>query len=670
MTAYTASEFSKSALDNYRRNASFEWEKLKNILYSTEEVYSQNQFYNEMRKHPTLSTTLSSPENENRISTKEVFDITDIRRNLSKKNITLPKDYLINSVNPSVSLKHGFNFNLFTQTVSKLGTERHQRYKEMNSSGKIVGTFALTEINHGSNTKHMETRAFYDKNTKEFILNTPNFLAGKCWVSNGKITTHIVLYAQLITTGNINHGLHAFVVEIRNPFTLLPYPGIIIADLGEKIGLESLDNGLIIFNNYRIPKDNLLNRLADVSDDGTYIPRVTDPTIRFGILLSSLSSGRVRILGFSTVFMRDAVAIAVRYAATTKNKVLNRGDELPILESPSHQIRLIPCIAITYIGHIMHSDMESIQNRLINSMDSQLGTEFHALTSAAKPAFTFLMRDGLRMCWEVCTGDGYLKVSGLEGIIKSSDPICTYEGENHVLIQQTTNWLMKLWPRMLEGKTINFPLESVNFVSWAGEILNHSFAGRCVADFIDLHNILKCYQWLTCYILKVTYEKQTSLQRGGTNTFSIRNNSQVYFSKSLATVYVLHFFIQRNYKIISDIPGGASKEVLFKLLSLFGVWNLQKYTQYFYQGNYTSGTEFVQFLEDSIVKLCKNLKNDAISLMDAIVPADFLIHSVLGRSDGNMYERLESVTTHTHGTFAKVAWRDEINEWRRYPSKL
>ncbi|KAK5645188.1 hypothetical protein RI129_006488 [Pyrocoelia pectoralis] len=669
MAACTVPEFSKSPLDNYRRNASFEWEKLKNILYSTEEVQFQNQFYDEIRKHPTLSTTLSLPENEKRISTKEVFDINDIRRNLS--NRTLPKISLINSVNPSVSIKHGLNFNLFTQTMSGLGTERHQRYKEMNSSAKIIGTFALTEIAHGSNTKRMETTAFYDKNAKEFILNTPNFFAAKCWISNGKVATHIVLYAQLITTDNINHGLHAFVVEIRNPLTLLPYPGIIITDLGEKNGLESLDNGLIMFNNYRIPKDNLLNRLADVSDDGTYIPHVTDPTIRLGILLSSISSGRVRMLGFATVFIRDAVAIAVRYAATTKNKVLNRGDELPSLESPSHQIRLIPCIAITYIGHIMHNDMQSIQNRLINSMDSQSGAEFHALTSAAKPAFTLLMRDGLRKCWEVCTGNGYLKVSGLEGIIRSSDPICTYEGDNHVLIQQTTNWLMKLWPRMLEGKTIiNFPLESVNFMSSAREILTQSFAGRCVADFIDPQNILKCYQWLTCYLLKVTYEKQTSLQRGGTNTFSTRNNSQVYFSKSLATVYILHFFIQRTYKIISDVPDGASKEALLKLLSLFGVWNLQKYTQYFYQGNYASGPEFVQFLEDAILKLCKNLKDDAISLMDAIVPADFLIHSVLGRSDGNVYERLESVTTHTHGTFAKVAWRDEINEWRRYPSKL
>lgn len=89
----------------------------------------------------------------------------------------------------------------------------------------------------------MRTSATYDKTKKVFVMNSRDFAAAKCWAGGlGQTATHGIVYAQLILDG-VNYGLHAFVVPLRNPKTMLPYPGLIMGDMGEKAGLNGVDNG-------------------------------------------------------------------------------------------------------------------------------------------------------------------------------------------------------------------------------------------------------------------------------------------------------------------------------------------------------------------------------------------------------------------------------------------
>jgi len=86
----------------------------------------------------------------------------------------------------------------------------------------------------------------------------------------------------LITPDGTKCGLHSFLVPIRDPETHLPFPGIIVGDMGEKMALNGLDNGFIIFDKYSVPRKSLLNRTADVTEDGTYVYTIKDKRKRFG----------------------------------------------------------------------------------------------------------------------------------------------------------------------------------------------------------------------------------------------------------------------------------------------------------------------------------------------------------------------------------------------------
>ena len=99
---------------------------------------------------------------------------------------------------------------------------------------------------------------------------------------SGKTATVAIVFAQLICLDR-NQGLHAFIVPVRDPKTYLPYPGVILGDLGEKNGLNGIDNGYLLFDNYRIPKENLLNRTGDVTSDGKYESSFSDPQKILGL---------------------------------------------------------------------------------------------------------------------------------------------------------------------------------------------------------------------------------------------------------------------------------------------------------------------------------------------------------------------------------------------------
>lgn len=74
------------------------------------------------------------------------------------------------------------------------------------------------------------------------------------------------------------------------------------------------------FNHVRIPRENLLNRTADVTPAGKYVTPYKDPNKRFGASLGALSGGRVGITSMSVVNLRSCIPIAIRYSNIYSNE--------------------------------------------------------------------------------------------------------------------------------------------------------------------------------------------------------------------------------------------------------------------------------------------------------------------------------------------------------------
>lgn len=662
----------KGPLDIYRKQARFDWKLLKLNLEGENGIQFQNKLWSLIANTPAFkkSNTTTTVDESRRICMAQMHAL--IENGIDPLSAGHWFNILF-QYNPSLPVKMGVSYGMVPNTIQVLGTEQHHDIINNLINVKYVGCFALTETSHGTNTVGMRTTATYNTNTKNFHLHTPDFEAAKCWVGAlGKTATHAVLFAQLITPDGTNHGLHPFIVPVRDPETFLPYPGVTVGDLGEKIGLNGVDNGFVMFDNYQIPRTYLLNRSANVTEEGQYVSPLKDKSKRLGATFGALSAGRVSITGICSNYLSLAISIAVRYCAVRKQFGPSESEEWPVIEYQVQQGRLFPHLASAYALKIFSTKLfETMQNFHINLISGQSrdklhleGTEIHALSSAVKPLCSWITRDAIQDCRESCGGHGYLKMSRLGDIRAEHDANCTYEGENNVLIQQTSNWLLNQWSNVMDGKDVKSPLDTINFLMDNERILQQKFNFTTIEELISPKNLLFLFQWLVCYYLKKTSARVQDLKQKGCTDFMVRNDSQLFFARTLSLVYGEHAILKTFIERINDpIWKTEEYEVLKNLCSLFGSALLEKRLADFYSGGYASNNSRMdEMLREGIIMLCKDLVKDSVSLVDVLAPPDHIMNSPLGMADGNVYQHIKDRIFENKENLERPTWWREITQ--------
>ncbi|CAI8050684.1 Peroxisomal acyl-coenzyme A oxidase 3 [Geodia barretti] len=440
--------------------------------------------------------------------------------------------------------------------------------------------------------------------------------------------------------------------------------------MGEKLGQNGLANGFMRFSHYAIPRESLLNKRADVTPGGEYVTPFKDPSKRFGASLGTLSSGRVGITELCVTNLRLAVCIAIRYSAVRRQFGPTPDEELPVLEYQTQQWRLLPYVAAVYvISHFSRRLHGEFVNFMIASMmgdksdrQAELGREIHAISSTSKPLSGFTARDGIQECREACGGHGYLAVNRLGVLRDDNDPNLTYEGDNHVLLQQTSNYLLSLLTDKMAGGVVSSPLGSVDILDSYQTVLRRRFSPPSTTSHLTHTDVLPVYEWLVCHLCVESHHRLEQELSRKKNGFIAREESQVFYSHTLSLVFLEYLVVRWFAEFVEGArqEGGGLYSVLCRLGNLYSVWCLHKHSAVLYEGGYFTSPGDAQLVKDSVLHFCRELKDEAVSLVDVIAPPDFILNSPIGHSSGQVYERLFQAMVTRPGSLERPSWWKEM----------
>ena len=388
----------------------------------------------------------------------------------------------------SLMVKAGVQWGLFGGAIENLGTERHhQAYVPRIISLDLLGCFAMTETGHGSDVQSLETTATYDASTQEFVIDSPTRTARKDYIGGAAETATVAaVFAQLITPDGQGHGVHCFVVPIRDDDGN-DLPGVTTSDCHYKGGLPGVDNGRIQFDHVRVPRENLLNKYADVAEDGTYSSPIENPNRRFFTMLGTLIRGRVTVGGSAGAAARVALDIATRYALQRRQfKAPDDDHEVLLMDYLVHQRRLFPLIARSYALQFAQNELVAKTHDLqtADDPDPEEQRELESRAAGLKAANTWHATRAIQEAREACGGAGYLAENRLIALKADTDVFTTFEGDNHVLTQLVAKELLTAYADDIKGMS---PVEWVRFAAnFAGErVMKRTAAETIIQTILD-----------------------------------------------------------------------------------------------------------------------------------------------------------------------------------------
>ena len=264
--------------------------------------------------------------------------------------------------------------------------EQKQKYLVPLAKGEKLGAFGLTEPNAGSDAGGTETTAVLEGDY--YILN-----GGKIFITNAdKAETYIVF---AVTTPDIGtRGISAFIVEKG-------WEGFTFGDHYDKMGIRSSSTAELIFNNVKVPKENLLGKEGE----------------GFKIAMSTLDGGRIGIASQALGIAQGAFENALAYAKEREQF----GKPIAFQQVISFKLADM-ATKLRAARFLVYSVAELKENHEDYAMESAMAKQY------ASDVCLEIVNEAL----QIFGGTGYLKGMEVERAYRDAK-ICTiYEGTNEI----------------------------------------------------------------------------------------------------------------------------------------------------------------------------------------------------------------------------------------------
>ncbi|XP_069668107.1 peroxisomal acyl-coenzyme A oxidase 2 isoform X2 [Haliaeetus albicilla] len=523
---------------------------------------------------------------------------------------------------------------IFIRSISMLGSDQQiAKWIPLATQHQLIGSYAQTELGHGTYLQGLETTAVFDITTQEFVLNTPNISAMKWWPGDmGRSATHTVVFAQLYVNGKC-YGLHPFIVQIRSLQDHSLCPGITAGDIGPKMNFEHIDNGYLMLQNVRVPRENMLSKFCEVQPDGTYVRRgsqkinyFTMTTVRISLILDEV-----------VIPLMKACTIAIRYSVVRRQSKLKPGEqEAKILDYQTQQEKLLPQLAAAYAFYFISDYLQELFNRgytEIQRKNFDMLPELHAFSSGFKAMVTQYSTSAVEICLRACGGHGYSLLSGLPSLYTKIVASCIYEGENTILFLQTARFLIKCFMAASTGQPVP------PSVTYLAAVTPEKCPAENKLDFLSPDIYTEAYQHMAARLINSTAAKLQDLIQSGVKKHDAWNQCTVQLAQ--AAKAHCHYITVKNFaetvEKLETQPG--IQKIMKHLCDLFALHGIFSNAGVFLHDGYISGAQ-MDMVTASYLDLLAVIRKDAVPLVDAFDFTDKTLNSALGSYDGQVYQRL------------------------------
>lgn len=338
----------------------------------------------------------------------------------------------------------------------------------------------------------------------------------------------------------------------------------------------------------------------------------------------------------------------------------------PVLNYTMVQQRLLPLLAASYALHFTGRGMIELYDANQAAMNkkadvgkasedsnttprsagaeelnpgSDLLADLHSTSCALKAYASTTAGEGLEACRRACGGHGYSSFSGIGSWYADYLPTLTWEGDNYMLTQQVSRYLLKTARAVLKNSTKTGNFNAINSDNDTTALLKaykrRADVGAAFDVIGDDSELVAAYAWRVAHLTFEAHRHRDIEKRSW--------NSLLVDFWRLSTAHAQYMVVKNFHQALESdsLKSSLSQEtqtVLHALFRLYALHTLERESSEFFQSAACTIRQIQLARTNAVPALLEEIRPHAVRLVDAWKFSDWQLDSSLGRHDGGVYE--------------------------------